>query len=73
MEWRVSSAKFEVKIVAEGEGWAMGATLVPPWELLVHTPAVFVRVANKGVRVYGTWKSIRKTGSNDVGGNEIRK
>ncbi len=30
---------------------------VPFWELLVHTPAVFVRVANKGVTGYGTWKS----------------
>jgi len=38
---------------------------VPFWELLVHTPAVFVRVANKGVTGYGTWKSaeaIEKTG-----------
>ena len=33
---------------------------VPEWELLVHTPAVFVRVANKGVAAYGTWKKIRK-------------
>ena len=33
---------------------------VPFWELLVHTPAVFVRVANKGDAGYGTWKSIRK-------------
>jgi len=32
---------------------------VPLWELLVHTPAVFVRVANKGVAGYGTWKKIR--------------
>src|SRR5713226_633488 len=31
---------------------------VPEWELLVHTPAVFVRVANKGVGVYGTWKCV---------------
>jgi hypothetical protein len=29
---------------------------------LVHTPAVFVRVANKGVTAYGTWKRIRKMG-----------
>jgi hypothetical protein len=35
---------------------------VPEWELLVHTPAVFVRVANKGVAGYGTWKKIRKIG-----------
>jgi hypothetical protein len=33
---------------------------IPEWELLVHTPAVFVRVANKGVAGYGTWKKIRK-------------
>jgi hypothetical protein len=36
--------------------------IVPNWELLVHTPAVFVRVANKGVAGYGTWKSIRNSG-----------
>ena len=30
---------------------------VPEWEELVYTPAVFVRVANTGVRGYGTWKS----------------
>jgi hypothetical protein len=35
---------------------------VPIWELLVYTPAVFVRVANKGVAGYGTWKKIRKMG-----------
>jgi hypothetical protein len=38
----------------------------------VH-PAVFVRVANKGLRAYGTWKSIRNfVGNNDVGKNEVR-
>ena len=26
------------------------------------TPAVFVRVENKGLRTYGTWKSIRNSG-----------
>jgi len=30
---------------------------VPEWELLVYTPAVFVRVAGKGLTRYGTWKS----------------
>jgi hypothetical protein len=30
---------------------------------LVYTPAVFVRVANKGDTGYGTWKRIRKTGT----------
>ena len=34
----------------------------PKWELLVHTPAVFVRVANEGVGGYGTWKSVRRMG-----------
>ena len=44
---------------------------VPEWEGLrafleeisakTHTtPAVFVRVANKGVAVYGTWKCVRR-------------
>src|SRR5690349_23445818 len=40
-----------------GQRWG-----VPRWELLVHTPAVFVRVASKGVAGYGRWKNIRKTG-----------
>jgi len=44
---------------------------VPFWELLVHTPAVFVRVANKGVAGYGTWKRIRKMG--DKGRKEVEK
>jgi hypothetical protein len=35
---------------------------VPIWELLVYTPAIFVRVANKGVARYGTWKKVRKMG-----------
>jgi len=34
---------------------------VPKWEELVYTPAVFVRVANKRLKPYATWKSIRKT------------
>jgi hypothetical protein len=29
---------------------------VPVWEEMMHTPAVFVRVANKGVAGYGEWK-----------------
>jgi len=36
------------------------------WELLVHTTAVFVRVANKGDAGYGTWKKIRKSEGWDV-------
>jgi hypothetical protein len=36
---------------------------VPEWEEYHHTPGVFVRVANKGVRGYGTWKSVRKMGA----------
>jgi len=38
---------------------------VPAWELLVHTPAVFVRVASKGFAGYGTWKSVRKLEDSD--------
>ena len=38
----------------------------PEWELLVHTPAVFVRAANTGVAGNGTWKRVRKRGSKDV-------
>jgi hypothetical protein len=37
---------------------------VPVWDLLVHTPAVFVSVANKGVAGYGTWKKIWKMEDN---------
>jgi hypothetical protein len=33
---------------------------VPEWEEYLHTPGVFVRVAFKGLRVYGTWKSVRR-------------
>jgi hypothetical protein len=36
-----------------------GCGTVPEWEERIYTPAVFVRVANKGLRAYGTWKSIR--------------
>jgi hypothetical protein len=32
---------------------------------LVYTPAVFVRVANNGLRAYGTWKNVRKTGGRE--------
>jgi len=32
----------------------------PKWNCWVYTPAVFVRVANKEVTGYGTWKSVRK-------------
>jgi hypothetical protein len=34
---------------------------VPRMGRMPPTPAVFVRVANKGHRAYGTWKKIRKT------------
>jgi hypothetical protein len=36
---------------------AVGLGTVPQWEELVHTPAVFVRVANKRLAAYGKWKS----------------
>ena len=39
---------------------AATAQAFPKWEEYPHTPAVFVRVANKGVVGYGTWKNIRK-------------
>jgi hypothetical protein len=32
----------------------------PKWEEYPYTPGVFVRVANKGVAGYGTWKKVRK-------------
>src|SRR5579859_1666310 len=41
---------------------AFGSGPVPNWEETPYTPAVFARVANKGLRVYGTWKKIRKKG-----------
>jgi hypothetical protein len=36
---------------------------VPEWEERIYTPAVFVRVPNKELRAYGTWKNIRNFGS----------
>ena len=41
---------------------------VPKWEEYPHTPGVFVRVANKGLTGYGTWKSLRKMGGTETGG-----
>jgi hypothetical protein len=41
---------------------ASGEKTVPEWEEYPHTPGVFVRVANKGLARYGTWKSVRKMG-----------
>ena len=38
---------------------------MPAWKLLLHTPAVFVRVASKGFAGYGTWKSVRKMEDSD--------
>jgi hypothetical protein len=38
-------------------GWAEA---VPKREEFLHTPAVFVRVASKGVAGYGTWKCVRR-------------
>jgi hypothetical protein len=37
----------------------------------VYTPAVFVRVANKGVAGYGTWKKIRKMGAEEERGRKV--
>jgi hypothetical protein len=37
---------------------------------LVHTPAVFLRVANKEVTRYGTWKSVRKMEDGSFGSVE---
>jgi len=42
----VRSWTFEVRATS-------GGRRVPEWELLVYTPVVFVRVANKGVAGYG--------------------
>jgi hypothetical protein len=42
------------------EGGFTCSEVVPEWELLVYTPAVFVRVASKGLTRYGTWKKVRK-------------
>jgi hypothetical protein len=44
------------------------ASTVPEWEEYPHTPAVFVRVANKGLAGYGTWKSVRKMGDRETEG-----
>ncbi len=39
--------------------------MVPNREESQYTPAVFVRVTNTGLRPYGTWKNIRKTGGSE--------
>jgi hypothetical protein len=45
----------------------------PEWELLVHPPAVFVRVARTGLAGYGTWKNIRKIGDDwSKGGRKVK-
>src|SRR5207245_10699136 len=46
--------------VTTARGWGIGKVReterrVPEWELLLHTPAVFVRVANNRLTGYGTW------------------
>jgi len=49
---------------------------VPEWEEYPHTPAVFVRVASKGLRGYGTWKSVRRMegwGERDRAMGKIKK
>jgi hypothetical protein len=45
-------------------GWSdpLASRREPKWEERGYTPAVFVRVARKGLRLYGTWKNLRKTG-----------
>jgi hypothetical protein len=48
-----------------GETGAQGARRVPEWEEYPHTPGVFVRVANKRLAGYGTWKSVRRMGGRD--------
>jgi hypothetical protein len=45
--------------------------LVPNWEEREYTPAVFVRVGNKGLRGYGTWKNIRKSGERSEEGTRL--
>jgi hypothetical protein len=52
------SSSFEVRWTFHSDG----SRNVPFWEFRAPTPAVFVRVANKGVAGYGTWKKIRKMG-----------
>ncbi len=42
------------------------ARRAPEWELLVHMPGVFVRVANNRLTGYGTWKSVRKMGGRRI-------
>jgi hypothetical protein len=58
------------ELMGRGSGCTSKASVhwhVPKWEEYPHTPGVFVRVANKGVVGYGTWKSVRRMG----GRNEV--
>ena len=66
ISWRVQENAKESKRVRKSmekkdlREMASDEWLVPEWELLVHPPAFFVRVASKGVAGYGTWKSVRR-------------
>src|SRR5260370_439121 len=56
------SAIMRLAWVAPRQVRSRDGELVPEWELLVHTPAVFVRAANTGLTGYGTWKRVRRMG-----------
>ena len=61
--WSISVATKELRRIGKYRHVAMSRRQdVPEWEEYPHTPGVFVRVANKGLAGYGTWKSIRKIG-----------
>jgi hypothetical protein len=64
-------------IVKRSERWNVGtlnrSERDPKWELLVPTPAVFARVANAGLRGYGTWKGIRNSGGTGGPAIETRR
>ena len=56
----VDSRQLKVDSEEKERGLEVREGGVPEWEEYPHTPGVFVRVANKGVAGYGTWKSVRR-------------
>jgi len=62
-KWRIENGKVKIEN-GVGRDWERR---VPEWEESIPIPAVFARVANKGVAGYGTWKKVRKTGKAEIG------
>jgi hypothetical protein len=56
-------ARWATAALAQGSAWS-----VPEQEEYPYTPAVFVRVARKGLTPYAKWKSAQATETRDLAG-----